>query len=647
MTGCDQDGVLDVGETGLLTVTVRNNGLGTLSAFTGTVTASGATATLQFPNGNTLSFPSLPKGGTATRTVQVQLTAVTGTTPSAGLTVTFDEPSLPTSAKTLTYDGRVHYDEALSGSAIDRFDAQATTWTSDLIFSTAGWAPMTEKTSTGTINRFVHVPDLGVASDVSFTTPWVQVNPAGNTTLSFKYRHSLEGTVGGSGMAAPFYDGVVVELTVDGITWYDLYTDLGINPGYATQTPLATGDNPLSGRPAFVGANAAFPGWSTKTVNFGTGLDGMPIRLRFRIGSDSAAGAYGFDLDDVQFTNVTPAPFSNLAAETNDGSMACNRRPIADVGQSPRAYPEYDSKGNHTVVTLNGSASYDPDGQPITYTWTQTAGAPVTLSDSHSATPTFVADVPSDSSFAFQLVVNDGVEDSQPKTAIVIVPNTNRKPVAAAVAPATVAERSTATIQLDGSGSTDADNETLAYAWTQTGGPTVTLSDPTAAKPTFATPEVAADTTFTFSLVVNDGYDNSAPATVSVKVTNVDRLPTADAGSDQTVDAHTVAVLAGSGSDPDGDAVSFAWTQVDGPTVSLSGANTATAYFTAPEAEGRDGAALPGHRDPHHGRQHHGHGGHHRAQVQPPPGGPRPECSRGEGEHLHYPGCEQELGSGW
>ena len=41
-------------------------------------------------------------------------------------------------------------------------------------------------------------------------------------------------------------------------------------------------------------------------------------------------------------------------------------------------------------------------------------------------------------------------------------------------------------------------------------------------------------------------------------------------------------MLLGSGSDPDGDALSFSWAQVSGPTVLLFGANTAVATFTAP-----------------------------------------------------------------
>ncbi|MEZ5537820.1 MAG: hypothetical protein R3F02_19630 [Thiolinea sp.] len=81
------------------------------------------------------------------------------------------------------------------------------------------------------------------------------------------------------------------------------------------------------------------------------------------------------------------------------------------------------------------------------------------------------------------------------------------------------------TVTLDGSGSSDADSgDTLTYKWSQTGTPTVTLSDnnsTTADKPTFTAPTLNvgdANVTLTFSLVVNDGTVDSAADTVDVTV---------------------------------------------------------------------------------------------------------------------------------
>ena len=57
-------------------------------------------------------------------------------------------------------------------------------------------------------------------------------------------------------------------------------------------------------------------------------------------------------------------------------------------------------------------------------------------------------------------------------------------------------------VTLDGSGSSDADNDTLTYDWTQTAGPNVTLSSSTAQKPTFTAP--AGPKTLKFDLKVKD-----------------------------------------------------------------------------------------------------------------------------------------------
>ncbi|MBN1803649.1 MAG: hypothetical protein JW837_00220 [Sedimentisphaerales bacterium] len=60
-------------------------------------------------------------------------------------------------------------------------------------------------------------------------------------------------------------------------------------------------------------------------------------------------------------------------------------------------------------------------------------------------------------------------------------------------------------VQLDGDASSDADNDTLTYRWTQIAGPSVTLSDNTAAKPVFEAPLVRESTALIFQLVVDDG----------------------------------------------------------------------------------------------------------------------------------------------
>jgi MYXO-CTERM domain-containing protein len=210
------------------------------------------------------------------------------------------------------------------------------------------------------------------------------------------------------------------------------------------------------------------------------------------------------------------------------------------------------------------------------------------LSGANTATPTFTApEVTADTDFVFQLAVSDGIAGT-PSTATttVTVRNVNRPPVAVATAPAFAAERSA--ITLDGSGSFDADGQPLTYRWTAvsalpTGG---SLANANQALATFNTGDVTGDTDVTFQLVVNDGVVDGAAATVTVTVHNVDRAPVASLIAPLSASSDQIVTLNGSGSsDPDGDALTFLWTQTGGPGVVLENATSAKPTFVAPDVK--------------------------------------------------------------
>jgi len=186
--------------------------------------------------------------------------------------------------------------------------------------------------------------------------------------------------------------------------------------------------------------------------------------------------------------------------------------------------------------------------------------------------------------FTFDIVAMDECGGSSliPVEVTVVPANT---PPAADAGPDQTVNEGTDPVVLNGTGSSDDDDDPLAYSWQQIAGPTVLLSDPTAAQPTFAAPFVSDNTTLTFELVVHDGQKSSVADTVDVTVVNFNNPPIADAGDDATIKEGAVATLDGSNSyDPEGDTpLNYLWTQIAGPTVTLQPDDMAAApTFTAP-----------------------------------------------------------------
>ncbi|MEV0608140.1 PKD domain-containing protein [Polymorphospora rubra] len=96
-----------------------------------------------------------------------------------------------------------------------------------------------------------------------------------------------------------------------------------------------------------------------------------------------------------------------------------------------------------------------------------------------------------------------------PATATIILTSTNTAPVANAGPDQTV--QPGALVELDGTASVDPDGTIVAYAWTQTSGPTTALSDPTSAQPTLTAPADIAGTVLVYGLVVTDDRGGASP----------------------------------------------------------------------------------------------------------------------------------------
>ena len=274
---------------------------------------------------------------------------------------------------------------------------------------------------------------------------------------------------------------------------------------------------------------------------------------------------------------VLCASLSGCGGGTTTATATTNVAPTANPGASQNVLVG-------AVVSMDGSASKDPDGGTLTFKWTligKPVGSAATLTNSSYPNPKFTADLAGN--YVLSLVVNDGKKDSAVASVSVTATTANAAPVANAGSNQNVTIGSTVT--LDGTASSDANNDSLTYKWTLQSKPSnssAAMSSLTSAKPTFKA-ELAG--TYVATLVVSDGKANSDVAVVSVLASVANSLPVAKAGATQNVVVGTSVTLDGTAStDANGDSLTYKWSLLYKPTgslASLTSASSSKPTFTA------------------------------------------------------------------
>ena len=365
---------------------------------------------------------------------------------------------------------------------------------------------------------------------------------------------------------------------------------------FPVEDPIQT--TPTGGSDVFITAltpngSALLYSWA-----FGGSQDDVPIpwpSSRPMLDVDPAGSVYlaatTHSSDFLTVNAIHPTPDTGGRLEPNWTSAFVLK--IGPTYQPPTADAGPDqAQDEGELVTLDGSGSTSSQPGPLIYTWSQLAGPSVILNDlPDPAHPTFEAPfVSANQTLTFQLIVSDGVGQSDADTVDVTVVDANHPPVADAGDDSTIKEGAIAT--LDGSNSFDPEGDAMSFVWQQVAGAAVALvPSHTTVRPTF-TASVSAGSTLVFKLRVSDGRESSSLSpgadssfadTVAVAVV-VNSPPVADAGVDQTKDEGVLVTLDGAASrDPDGgDVLSFRWTQVAGTPVALSSGTASMPSFEAP-----------------------------------------------------------------
>jgi hypothetical protein len=327
---------------------------------------------------------------------------------------------------------------------------------------------------------------------------------------------------------------------------------------------------------AYAGLDQQVEPGATVTLDGGASNDPNGDLLTYHWAqTGGVAVSFSPTLSKTTFTapsSVGPLTFTLTVTDT--GGLFATDTVVITVNSAPQpnAGPDQQVDPGETV-TLDGSASSDPDGDPLVYHWDQTGGVAVSFSPDLMIT-TFTAPM-SAGALTFALTVTDLQGVSRTDTTVVTVNNLGPT----ADAGPNLKVPSGAMVTLDGSASSDPNGDDLTYYWVQTGGTPISFN-PNLSITTFTAPWGNNQLTFALTVTDTGGLSDSD----STKVT-VGPVPTANAGQDQqVVPAVTVTLDGSASSDPDGNPLTYRWVQVGGVEVDFSSALSVTT-FVAPSGQ--------------------------------------------------------------
>ena len=146
-------------------------------------------------------------------------------------------------------------------------------------------------------------------------------------------------------------------------------------------------------------------GWAVAGIDNGTGEHTLIRKSSITEGNVDWASSAGSSANDSEWIVEDQNYFLNIGFHLF-GDTGENLGPTANAGQNQSVI-------FGSLVTLNGSASADPDGTIESYQWSQTAGTSVELSSMTEAVVTFTAPSSPDSlSFTLTVTDNEGATSS-------------------------------------------------------------------------------------------------------------------------------------------------------------------------------------------------------------------------------------------
>ena len=333
-----------------------------------------------------------------------------------------------------------------------------------------------------------------------------------DSRLSFDNSSSATSTVTASSVTAD--TPITLTLTVDDGT--DSHTDTMVLTIRNVNTPPV----------AEAGRNLPVDEGGSVTLQ-GSGFDDDNDPLTYSWSQDSRLS---FDNSSSATSTVTASSVTadtpiTLTLTVDDGTTTATDTMVLTIRDitSQNLRPTVSVGPNQTVregvsVSMPWTAN-DPDGDSLTYSWSQDPLLPdISLTSENSSPTTFTAPlVGNDTVFTFTLEVTAGphtVDDS-----LSITVKNNRPPTVNAGTDRTVNEG--VPVTLSGT-ARDPDGDPLTYEWTRVSGPAPTdLTGNTVESLRFTAPGVTSDEEIVFRFAATDDAGESAEDTVTITVSDV------------------------------------------------------------------------------------------------------------------------------
>lgn len=346
------------------------------------------------------------------------------------------------------------------------------------------------------------------------------------------------------------------------------WTPGNVNPTYSRNTCIATGvvepppgfisgnlDPASANMPPVANANGPYNGTVNISLQFdgsaSTDLDGTIVSYSWDFG-DGNTGT-GVSPTHTYFTAGTFNVSLTVTDDAGDTGTGTTTATIGMGNQPPVANANGPYNGTVNVaLSFDGTASSDPDGTIISYSWDFGDG---TMGS--GATPSHIYSTANIFNVTLTVTDDAGATDSIGTTANIVPVVVNLPPVADANGPYSGAVG--VALMFDATASTDADGTIVSYDWDFGDGNTGTGVTPSHSY------GLAGNYTVSLTVIDDAGATDSSTTTASIGIVN--QPPVSDPNGPYSGTVGIAVSLDGSASsDTDGTIVSYAWVFGDGNT---------------------------------------------------------------------------------